>query len=193
MGKAGNVSQRASIKFGPIGSLERMTDPNWRPDRQMYERGSLKFRPSQTSVPLLADHDPGREIGTVHELFPMEWPNGWWYMARATLAPNAPSWVAPGQPCSLGMRVLRRRSYPSFGIDKKVVASALVDEISILSPGTEAAEPGAHVLCVREEQPAPARTPGRPAAAGEEIIWGGGKYAGASSRGAATSTLRATS
>jgi hypothetical protein len=42
----------------------------------VYEAGSLRFAPSRTTVPLLVDHDDDQEIGTVPELFTMDWVDG---------------------------------------------------------------------------------------------------------------------
>ena len=57
------------IRFAPLTTLERLNDPNWaRPGRTMYDHHSLTFLPHRTSVPLLINHDPEREIGIVREL-----------------------------------------------------------------------------------------------------------------------------
>jgi hypothetical protein len=76
----GVVSHSALIKFAPLHTLERHNAPRWnRPDRYLFEAGSLQFAPGISEVPLLINHDDARRIGTVHELFPngvARWPVG---------------------------------------------------------------------------------------------------------------------
>jgi hypothetical protein len=68
------MSHTALVKFAPIFTLERFDDHAWnRPGRTLYERGAFQFLPGKTTVPLLVDHEDSREIGTVHELFRMDW------------------------------------------------------------------------------------------------------------------------
>jgi hypothetical protein len=56
----------------------------------MYERGGLQFLPGEDSAPLLVDHREGNVIGTVHALGTIEWSDGPWIYARATVD-DAPS------------------------------------------------------------------------------------------------------
>ena len=134
------------IKFAPIVTAERLNNPTWeRPGRTMYRSGALRFLPTQTEIPLLVDHRMERQIGVVHELFEMDWVDGPWICARATVA-DAPAWLK------------RHETKASFGRwnihatevgEYERVTSAFVREDSLLSPAHEPNEPLACVLSIR--------------------------------------------
>ena len=100
-------------------------------------------------------------IGTVTGLYPMEWPDGWWHMASATLSSNAPSVDRPRLlRCSFGYKVLHTRDYASWGNPKEVIARAIVSEISVLSPTIRPPSP-AHMRAAAsamEPKPSPIKT-----------------------------------
>ena len=85
------MSHTALTRFAPVFTLERFNGPLWaRPGRVMYERGGLQFLPGEDSAPLLVDHREGNVIGTVHALGTIEWSDGPWIYARASVD-DAPS------------------------------------------------------------------------------------------------------
>jgi hypothetical protein len=107
------MSHEAIIKFAPIFTLERFNDPKWaRPGRTMYEPGAFRFGPSEDpfvdkeTVPLLIDHDPEREIGTVRDLWKWGWIDGPWVFASATLT-DVPPWLERGTRVSFGFSSLQ--------------------------------------------------------------------------------------
>jgi hypothetical protein len=52
------ATHTALIMIAPLHTLERHNDPAWnRPDRMLYEAGSLMFMPGVSEVPLLVDHN----------------------------------------------------------------------------------------------------------------------------------------
>jgi hypothetical protein len=55
------------VKFAaPVFTFDRFNDPKWaRPGRTMYEREALRVLPGKTSIPLIVDHDDGREFDTI--------------------------------------------------------------------------------------------------------------------------------
>ena len=86
------MSHSALIKFSPVLTAERWSNPRWtRPDRTFYWNGALKLIPGQ-KTPVVIDHDMERTVGVVHELFTMEWTDGPWICARATLD-DPPGWL----------------------------------------------------------------------------------------------------
>jgi hypothetical protein len=161
------VSHTALVKFAPIFTLERFDDPVWnRAGRTLYERGAFQFLPGKTTVPLLVDHEDSREIGTVHELFRMDWIDGPWIVARATLT-APPSWLKRGARASFGFSAFQRRELNIRGTRADVIAGGIVTEVSVLSPSVKPAEPCAEVLSLRPTE-SPAAGADRPVA-GEVI------------------------
>jgi hypothetical protein len=148
------VTHSAVIKFAPIWTFERHNDPVWnRAGRTLYEAGSLKFLPSVTEVPLIVDHDEEREIGVVHELSRIEWSDGPWICARASIY-DAPAWLQQYKTkASFSHRNLSTRTYTEC----ELVARALVDEVSVLSPSVKPVEPLAEVLLLERAAPPAAR------------------------------------
>jgi hypothetical protein len=143
------VSHSVLIRLAPIFTHARFNDPAWaRPGRLMYHGDALRMLPSDKTVPLLVDHDEGRAIGTVDELFRLEWIDGPWLAARATVPGDLPTWFKRGAPASCGYLPLHRRDVAIAGTRADVIGNALLREISVLSPGVEPAEPLAEVMLV---------------------------------------------
>lgn len=156
------MSYTALIKFAPIYTFERHNDPNWnRAGRFLFEAGALKFAPAVTAVPLLVDHDSERRIGTVFELVRVEWLDGPWLCARATVD-HAPAWLRTRTKASFGFVPHNTRTYAN-----DLIAGALVREVTVLSPGRKPAEPCAEVLLLRHVSPAAEVGAASVAAAGE--------------------------
>lgn len=138
------MTHTAVVKFAPISTLDRLNDPAWtRPGRTLYDRSALRMLPGRETVPLVVDHD--REIGTVNALYVTEWHDGPWLVASATVA-EAPPWLARGTKASFEYSVIHRRDLTPLGSDADVVASGILNEVSVLSPGVRPAEPCAEVL-----------------------------------------------
>jgi hypothetical protein len=106
------MSVAACIQFAPIFTAERMAEGARATD--LYQRGSLRFLPSQSSVPLLVDHDKDREVGVVHELVEWENTDGPWFVARATVT-EAPEWLERGSRASFGYANLERQEIGGWG------------------------------------------------------------------------------
>jgi hypothetical protein len=139
------MSYSATIKLAPVWTFERHTDPRWnRPGRALYEPGSLRFLPGRTEVPLLVDHNEDRQIGTVRELFRMDWIDGPWICAHAVLD-EPPVWMKQHETkASFSHRNLHVRPYS----EGDLIASAFVDEVSVLLRQTPR-EPLAALLLAR--------------------------------------------
>jgi hypothetical protein len=164
------VSHTCVVKFAPIFTAERFNDAAWnRPGRTMYERHAFQFLPGKTTAPLLIDHD--REIGTVESMFLMDWVDGPWMCAKATVDAGAPTWLQRGARASFEYRSLDTREYNIRGTKADVVAKAMVSEVSVLSPSTKPAEPLAAVLSYRPADPPAAgrSSSGRRPAAGNVV------------------------
>jgi hypothetical protein len=135
------MSFQAMIQFAPCTSLERTNDPR-RGDRQFYDSGALKLLPAEQSIPLLENHDPGRELGRVTKLLRLKDLDGeHWLCAIATLD-KCPHWLKRGTAASFRFVPLQWSSF-----DDKVLRSGIVREVSVLN-GVEPADPDARVLHV---------------------------------------------
>jgi hypothetical protein len=163
------MTHTAIIKFAPIFTVERFNDPAWnRPGRQLYESGAFRFLPSEDTVPLVVNHDDSREIGTVHEVFKLDWIDGPWICARATVN-DPPSWLKRGTRSSFSFITLHLTEFNIRGTQAEVVAKGIVREVSVLSPTTNPAEPCAEVWSYRPAEVPPVARVAAPAAAGEVI------------------------
>jgi hypothetical protein len=156
------MSHEAIVKFAPVWLADRFDDPTWnRPGRTLYQRGAFQFLPGKSTVPLLVDHDDDREVGTVHELFELDWIDGPWIAARATVT-DPPVWLKRGETkASFGSKTYDRREIDIRGTSADIVAKAFVEEVSVLSPSVKPAEPRAEVWSYRLAEPA-VRSPAVP-------------------------------
>lgn len=169
------MSHTVVVKFAPVFTCDRFNNPAWtRPGRRMYYPGALKFLPGRSTVPLLADHDEGHEIGTVDKLFQMDWTDGPWICASATVPDAAASWIKRGARASFGSRPFDCREVSIRGTTAEVIADAFVDEVSVLiamKPG----EPLARVLWIDKREESPPAVPTSDRAAGGEVFYGDGR------------------
>jgi hypothetical protein len=156
------MSWKATLKFAPLLTLDRINDPAWqKPDRHMYDgMRALTFRHKHTSAPLIVDHDGNHEIGTVTDLWRLEWVDGPWIAASATLHQPEP-WLKRGAKVSFESRPYGRRSAWWDGPEDTVITRAFLDEVSVLIAQTPC-EPLAEVISVREEPD-------------EQVIYGNGQ------------------
>lgn len=110
----------------------------------------------------------------------MEDTTGPWLVARAVVT-DPPSWLARSTPASLSQKILERSSFYAG-----LIRHALLDEVSLLSPGVKPAEPLAKVVLLeRAEKPSvpaarPTSAPARAtrSVAGGEVFYGAGPYGG---------------
>ena len=125
----------------------------------------------------MIDHDDSQVIGRVHELVRLDWVDGPWVAARATVTAPPPMWLKPGTTkASFGSFPGSVSEWNIRGTRAEVSNSPIVLEVSVLGPATKPAEPLAEVLSIR---PAEVSTrsqavvrPDCRAAAGEVIIHG---------------------
>ena len=166
------MTYEANIKIAPIFTCERFNTPAWtRPGRWLYER--LDFLPGRETAQLLVDHDPDREVGVVNHLWRWDWTDGPWVVANVTVT-DPPCWLKRGTRASFAFGVVQRRHLDIAGTQAEVIARGLVREVSLLSPGTDPAEPRAEVLGLRQVARAESvPTPARSEPAGE-VFYGGG-------------------
>jgi hypothetical protein len=126
------------VKFAPVFTLERFNDPRWnRTGRTLYESGAFEFPPNKDTIPLLIDHEDDREIGTVHSLFKMDWIDGPWICARATVT-DPPEWLKRGRvraivsTASRGQRGFLRSAYQMAHIIERQPAASRKGEVSCI-------------------------------------------------------------
>lgn len=135
----------ALIRFGRIfDAHDEIPDDD--EDRFLYGRGAFIANPD--GVKLLVDHDPGRELGRVQDIFPMDDITGGrrasWHAARVW--GELPAWVRPGTKVSVGFLTLPKARIRSGSVE--LVRAAVVNEISILSHAKQPADPFAEVIRV---------------------------------------------
>jgi hypothetical protein len=158
---------RALLRFAPVfdpGSVyERGRDLE-------VQRGALeKIRPDEPT-PVFVDHDRGRPIGRVREIFIAPDVNAGvlrdWYFA-STEIPDPPAWLKVGGAVSWSYSAMRTQQ---VGETKRVLR-ALLNEISVLSPSTAPAESLARVAWVGS----PTAVPSSDRAAVGEVIYHSGE------------------
>ena len=129
------------IRFAPVYRGDLVLDPVLRREgRTLYGAGAFVTIPDK-EIPLLVDHDPDRQIGTVRELFKYENVDGRWHAALVDIT-DPPPWLARRTPVSFSFIALSRSHLDGC----KTVTRALVREVSIVSSALQPLEPGARVL-----------------------------------------------
>jgi hypothetical protein len=99
-------------------------------------------------IPVWVNHDEERVIGRVRELSRIDEPTlGWWHAAMVELH-DPPEWANSKTPVSLSTKPLHMSESTAYG--RELAHSALVVELSLLSPSKRPAEPGARMLSLRE-------------------------------------------
>ena len=142
---AGPMTHSALVKLAPVVSAERLNNPTWeRPGRTMYWSGALRFLPNRSEIPLVVDHNMERQVGIVHELFEMDWTDGPWIVARATVV-DPPSWLMAGY---TEASFARWTVHSTQVGESDRVTRAFAKEVSLLCQ-TEPLEPLAEVLSLR--------------------------------------------
>ncbi len=150
------MSHTALIRFAPLTTLQRVNDPVWkRPGRTMYDSGALTFHPGKTSAKLLVNHDDDHEIGVVHTLTRWEDTDGPWLAAIAEIT-DRPEWLERGTRASFGYGPIHTAP-DVFGCE--ILRRGIVNEVSVLSPGREPAEPLACVLALHPTEAKPTSSP----------------------------------
>jgi hypothetical protein len=137
----------ATIKIAPVASAERLSDPAWqRPGRVLFWRGALQLLPGRLPIPVVIDHDTSRQVGHVDSLFEMDWIDGAWICARATLD-NAPGWLKP---------FTTRASFGRFDVsESEPVTRAFVKEVTLCCE-SEPLEPRAELVSLKRTKAMPA-------------------------------------
>jgi hypothetical protein len=142
------VSKVALIRFG-LAATPAVLLGNARRNRTVYD--SLRMLGEE--APVFVDHED-RQIGVVRDVFRMDDTplRASWWTARVEID-DAPEWLSTNTPASVGFAALHRGT-PINGWDD-LVRSALVTEVSVLSPGVRPAEPLAKVVFLREHATEP--------------------------------------
>jgi hypothetical protein len=129
-------------------------------------------------IPVVVDHDMERKVGTVRPINVFDDVVqgalvALWYFAHCDIT-DPPGWLERGGGVSWCHNKLS--TWEPTGVKTTVLASALVHEISILTPATEPAEPLACVSWVGEIEPkTPAMVPTSDRAVAGEVIYGTGE------------------
>jgi excisionase family DNA binding protein len=140
---------RRAIRTGRLRALRCGPTGRYRiRGRTRYQRGSMKFYPSRPTVPLVVDHDPHRQIGTVEEIVELDDINGPWLAARCVLDDPVPTWLRKGAGASWSYRPLRKRQLG----DGEHVLYALLEEVTV-TQRQEPREPAAQVVLLYDPKP----------------------------------------
>lgn len=164
------MSFSALLRFAPVYDGSRiLTEPRL-VRKLMVERGALEKVKREEPIPVVIDHDPERQVGTVREIFiaPDVSYGGVvadWYHASVELT-DAPGWLKRNGGVSWSYGALRTRETlpPEVG-ESTVLARGFIHEVSILTPSTKPAEPLACVVWFGEERSS--------RAVAGEVIYGG--------------------
>lgn len=150
----------ALLKFAPVYDPRIITDPKLA-RTLVVERGALEAVVRDEPIHVVVDHE--RQVGTVREIFTA--PDVLYgrhvtdfYFASVELT-DAPAWLKRGGGVSWSHRALHTREVG----ESTVLVRGLIDEVSLLSPSVQPAEPFATISWVGEEEHASR------AAAGEVI------------------------
>lgn len=169
-----SLSVPVVLRAAPIATFEELSQPDIVRHHEMYERGALKPRPGLDvlDVPILVDHiKDDTPIGRVRTLRTDEcWTGGTWLWVHADID-DPPGWLRKGSGVSIARSAFHTRD---LGAGWDLICKALLNEVSILSPGSKPAFPRAQVVWIGERQDSPAvRQPTSDRAAGE-LFYGDG-------------------
>ena len=164
----------AVVKFAPLLSVERVNDPAWQDaERTMVTQSTFRLPHKKECVPLLADHNPDVELGTVKDWFRLKWIDGEWLAATATLNAPPPPFLQRGARASYGYKALHSRAPVIGGPEGQVLSSAILTETTVCALQVPL-EPLAEVLTVSERKPEPLADRHQPEPEGE-VIYGNGQ------------------
>ena len=141
----------ALLRFAPVYDPRIITDPKLA-RALVVERGALERVRRNEPLPVVVDHE--HQVGTVREIFTA--PDVLYgrnvtdfYFASVELS-DPPTWLRRSGGVSWSYRALHTREVG----ESTVLARGLIDEVSLLSPSVQPAEPFATVSWVGEEEPA---------------------------------------
>lgn len=170
------MSRTALLRFAP-GFTPLLVDDPKLVREYMVERGAIQPPSLSKPIPVLVNHDESRQIGTVRTLAIYdEVLSGSrvapYYVAHVNI--TGPTAMQRGDGVSWGFRILREMELAGT----KLIRSALIEEVSVLTPPMKPAEVFARVAWVGElEKPKPKLAPATSSdrAAGGEVVYGDGR------------------
>jgi hypothetical protein len=160
------MTHKAVIRIAEVVAGDVLRDPEAIPaGRELVQRGALRL--ISDDVPLIIDHDRDQRIGVVSEL--VEWPmvDGLWLAARVTITEPLPGWLRRGSAASMGWARVSTQQIAGWSR----VLKALLNEVSVLSPGVPPKEPRAQVVLLERSNGSPGASSDR-LAPGDVVIGG---------------------
>jgi hypothetical protein len=138
----------ALLRFAPVFTPLLAYDDALRRE-YMIERGAIVPSSYSKPTPVIVNHDEGRQIGTVRSFAVYDDVISGkrcapFYFAHVDL--TGPTAMQRGDGVSWGFRILREMELAGT----KLIRSALINEVSVLTPGMKPAEPLAKVVWVGE-------------------------------------------
>jgi hypothetical protein len=140
------VSLPVLLRVAPLVTARELLEPE-RGRRVMFQGSALTPYPGR-DVPVVIDHDDANVVGHVKEFATFPDSNGWSWIFASCDVTEPPAWLRRNGGVSLSYRVLRDQDMGTW----QRVLRALVDEVSLLSPSVQPAEPLARVAWIGEER-----------------------------------------
>lgn len=165
------MTHTALIRFGLADTPDAILSDIKREGRELYGR----MRMLHDTEPVWVNHDRDRQVGRVLEVLRYDdtaYGGSRWVAALCEIE-DPPSWLERGTKASVSYKPIRTWTYNGW----RVVADAVLGELSLLSPDRTPAEPLAEVVTLRRSAAAAissdrAAAAGAHREAGEEIHGG---------------------
>jgi hypothetical protein len=161
------VSRPALLRFAPVFDARIVDDPKLARSVMVEGAGALDRVSRHEPLPVLVDHD--REVGRVRDIFAAPHTDGRRWLFASVELDECPTWLKRDGGVSWSYRVLFDQDVRGT----QRLLRAIIDEVTLVSPGFVPVEPLARVAWVGEPEPSPAATADR--AAGGEVLYGDGK------------------
>lgn len=160
----------AMLRFAPVFTGGVVDDPKL-VRQYMVERGALKPMSYSKPIPVLVDHNKTRQIGTVRELAIYdEVISGSrcapYYVAHVDI--TEPTAMQRGNGVSWGFHLLHELEIAGT----KLIRSAIITEVSVLTPSVKPAEVFARVCWVGESERSSAAGDSSDRSAAGEVVLG---------------------
>jgi hypothetical protein len=141
------VSCTAFLKFGRLYDPALVAGKEGE-GRTLYDRKSMLTL--EREIPVVVDHDLDQRIGVVRWIDELPDTDGSWYAALTEIT-HPPPWLKRGTRVSFCSRPFQRSEYNGW----QIVRRAILEELSVLSPGVRPVEPCAQVLRLERSNGAP--------------------------------------
>jgi hypothetical protein len=157
------------LRAAPVATNADLLEPEKVEHHELYARSALEPVRELADVPICIDHFKVPAIGHVTALRTDDdlYGAGTWIYIHARID-DPPSWLRKGTPVSIARASVQSRT--PWDAEWSHVQRAILNEVSLLSPGLKPAHPGARVEWIGAAERSPAaERPDRRFAAGEVL------------------------